>query len=436
MAKVTIDYTPRHWQAVMHEKLTRFTCMVIHRRAGKTYFAVNELFKRVMTGKNKPQVAYIAPTYKQAKQVSWEIIKATVSAVPGVKINESELRVDLPNGGRILVLGAENPDSLRGLYLDYVVLDEVAQMPQALWREIVRPALSDREGGALFIGTPKGKNFFHTIYVKGKSGDAEWSSILLTPANTNALSDKELASLKSELTEEEYEQEFECSFTAAIRGAYFKTQMARAEADGRIKRVPHDPDYPVVAAWDIGFDGTSIWYAQMILDELRIIDFDNFIDQDVPYCANVVKNKNYVYDYQILPHDAVKRSNVDRRKTVKGMLESLGLKCRVAKRAGILDGINAARRLIDKAFFNLPKCEKGLDSLRMYRSKFDEARGVMSTDPLHDEHSHPADAWRTLAMGLKEIRGGSRPRRVGAQGSYDPYKTNYSTVSNWDVYNN
>lgn len=425
----------------MHQKLTRFTVMVIHRRAGKTYFASAELLKRALgegvyrrDGDNKaPQVAYLAPTYKQAKQVSWEIFKEIVRPIPNVKINESELRIDLPNGGRILVLGAENPDSLRGLYLDYAVLDEVAQMPRPLWKEVVRPALADKRGGALFIGTPKGKNFFHDLYVEGCSGRKNWSSVLMTPDKTQSLDESELEDLRIELTEEEYEQEIMCSFSAAIRGAYYVNQISAAEADGRVTRCSYDPDYPVVAAWDIGFDGTSIWYAQMIQDKLHIIDFDNFVEKDIPYCLNVVKNKPYVYDYQILPHDSVKRQQTDHRKTVKGIIEKQGLKCIVAKRSDLLDGINAGRRLIQKSVFNRPKVENGLNSLRMYRSQYDENKGLLMDKPLHDQHSHPADAWRTLAMGLRENR--QSPRRIGVMGTYDPYKTNYTVQNNWDVYN-
>lgn len=431
----TIPYVPRHWQAVMHQKLTRFTVMVIHRRAGKTTFAAAELVKRALQGENRPQVAYIAPTYKQAKQVSWEILKNLVADIPHVKVNESELRIDLPNKGRILVLGAENPDSLRGLYLDYAVLDEVAQMPQPLWKEVVRPALADRKGGALFIGTPKGENFFHKIYLDGCSGRKGWSSILMTPEKTNALDQEELDALKEELTEEEYEQEIMCSFSAAIRGAYYVKQIAAAEADGRVTSCHYDPDYPVITAWDIGFDGTSIWYAQMVMDKLHIIDFDHFVEEDIPHCLNVVKNKPYVYEYQILPHDAVKRQQVDHRKSVKGLITSHGLKCRVARRSDLIDGINAGRRLIQKSVFNRAKTHKGLISLRQYRSQYDESRGILLSTPVHDEHSHPADAWRTLAMGLKEGPSAQTRKRTGVVGNYDPYRPNYTTVSNWDVYN-
>lgn len=435
MAAVVIPYAPRQWQFKQHEEIKRFTVLVVHRRAGKTVFAVNEMIKRIMSSELKrPQAAYIAPTYKQAKQVSWEIFKEMVEPIPGIKINESELRIDFPNGGRIIVLGAENPDSLRGLYLDYAVLDEVADMPSTIWGAVIRPALADREGGALFIGTPKGKNFFHDLYIRGKSAP-DWKSILLTYKDTNALNPTEVEALRFELTDEEFEQELECSFTAAIRGAYYGKQMARAEADGRIKRVRHDPDYPVVAAWDIGFDGTSVWYAQFINNEVNVIDFDHVEEQDVPFVVNIVKNKNYVYDYQILPHDAAKRSNLDKRRTIRGQIESLGLKCRLAARSDILNGINEARKLIDRSVFDVDKCKDGLESLRQYRAQFDDVKGIVGTTPVHDKHSHPADAFRTLAMGRKELGRGSARQKPSVRGNYDPYKINHNVRSNWDVYN-
>lgn len=430
---VTLPYSPRKWQAIMHQKLTRFTVMVIHRRAGKTWFAVSELLKRALySDKPKPQVAYIAPTYRQAKQVSWEIFKEMVRPIPGAKINESELRIDLPNGGRVLVLGAENPDSLRGLYLDYAVLDEVADMPAPLWGEVIRPALSDRQGGALFIGTPKGKNFFHELYLRGKSHD-EWSSILLTYKETEALDPSEVEALRGELAEEEFAQELECSFSAAIRGAYYGKQVARAENEGRIARVPYDRDYPVIAAWDIGFDGTAIWFVQLIGGEVRVIDFELFVDQDVPEVLNIVKNKPYVYEVQLLPHDAKKRMGVDKRKTIEGLISGMGLKTRVVQRTDILTGINAGRRLVDKAVFDADRTSTGMESMRQYRAQYDEAKGVMQSTPVHDKHSHPADAWRTLAMGLKEtsVSKGTKP---SVMGGYDPYKVEYNVQAEWDPY--
>ena len=398
-----------------------------------TIFAVNELLKRVTTVERKrPQVAYIAPTRVQAKQIAWEELKSLVKNIPGTKINESELRVDLPNKGRIMVLGAENPDALRGLYLDYAVLDEVADMPKTVWSTVLRPALADREGGALFIGTPKGKNYFHDLYMQGMTAP-NWKSILLSYHDTNALNDIEVEALRTEMSEEEFSQELECSFTAAIRGSYYGKQIERAERENRIGKVPYDPSSPVYTAWDIGFDGTSIWYAQVINNEFRVIDYDEFVDKDIPYCVNIVLGKSYIYEYHILPHDAKKRSITDKSKTVIGHLEKLGLKCKVASKLPILDGITAGRNLIDKCFIDFNKCQRGLESLRHYRAQYDESKGVLQQTPIHDEYSHGADAFRYLAVGLKP-----RSRRpsygIVNRGGYDPFNRNFEVKNDWDVF--
>jgi hypothetical protein len=407
--------------------------MVVHRRAGKTIFAVNELLKRVtQCDKKRPQVAYIAPTRVQAKQIAWEELKSLVRMIPGTKINESELRIDLPNKGRIMVLGAENPDALRGLYLDYAVLDEVADMPKVVWSQVLRPALADRQGGALFIGTPKGKNYFHDLYMQGMRG-GNWSSILLTHRDTNALNEDELESLRDEMSEEEFRQELECSFTAAIRGAYYGKQIERAERERRITKVVPDLGSPVYTAWDIGFDGTSIWYAQVINDEVRIIDYDEFEDKDLPYCVNVVLGKSYVYEYHILPHDAKKRAITDKTKTVVGQLEKLGLRCKIADKLPILDGITSGRHLVDKAVFDSEKCAMGLEALRHYRAKFDESKGVMQQTPIHDEYSHGADAFRYLAVGLKPKRKYTRGQFMN-KGGYDPFNRSFEVKNDWDVF--
>jgi hypothetical protein len=414
MANVTIDYQPRNWQIEQHQGLKRFTTLVVHRRAGKTVFAVNELIKRAVTvAEKRPQVAYIAPSYSQAKKVSWEIFKQFALQIPGTKVNESELRIDFPNGGRILVLGAENPDSLRGLYLDYAVLDEVADMPQNLWDAVIRPALSDRLGGALFIGTPKGRNFFHNLYLRGKSDDPDyndWKSTLLTYEETGALDPNEIVAIKKDLknTPEVFEQEYNCSFTAAIKGAYFGKHMSRAEDDGRVTKIVYDEDQPVVAGWDIGLDGTGIWYAQVIAQEVRIIDFDFFEEKDIREILNVVLNKPYMYEVQYLPHDAVKRQMTNRNKSIEGTIKKAGLRTKVVTRLPILDRISIARDFINKCIFST-KCNKsagkdvfvGLESLRQYRAKFDETKGLLQQEPLHDIHSHPADAFCYLAVGLK-----------------------------------
>ena len=442
---LNVYYVPRQWQAQVDSELKRFHTLVVHRRAGKTVYACAKLVRDCLfSNKDKHQVAYIAPTYKQAKAVAWDILKGILKdfiSAGIAQVNEAELRIDfvgLPQTPRIRVLGAENQEALRGFYFDGVVMDEVADMPRDVWTKIVRPALGDRKGWALFIGTPKGKNYFHELYTMGLKDDPEWGSHLLKWQDTGALDAAEIASIKREISEEEFDQEFQCSFTAALKGAYFGKNLDKAEQEKRIGPYPADPETSVIAAWDIGFDGTAVWFVQLISNEIRVIDFLQVADADVPEVVKLVKAKPYVYDYQILPHDAAKRSNVNKQKTTKSTIEGYGLKCITAPRTNDLtNDINNSRRLLDKCHFNLYNCEQGLNLLRLYRSKYDAKAGVLLSTPIHDESSHAADAFRTLASGLakKNYKADRASVQMKVRGSYDPLNHTHDVLNNeWDPF--
>ena len=142
--QIVIPYAPRPLQMKLHDEMQqkRWGVVVCHRRFGKTVWAINHILRdAIMCPKPNPRFAYMAPTYRQAKNVAWDYLKQFAGAIPGVKFHETELRCDLPTGARISLLGAENPDSLRGIYLDCCVMDEVAQMPENVFPEVIRPAL-------------------------------------------------------------------------------------------------------------------------------------------------------------------------------------------------------------------------------------------------------------------------------------------------------
>jgi phage terminase large subunit len=415
MKTLKIDYKPRGWQKEVIKDLNRFTVLVLHRRAGKTVFDVMQSIVAVLKCKlPRPQAAYIAPTYSMAKKIAWDYYREFLEPMRRaglVTFNESALRIDFQSGGKIYLLGAEEPDAIRGMYMDHVVLDEYQMMQADFFEKVIRPLLSDRNGRAILTGTPSGKNHFHEAYQKGLDETfTEWSSVLMTWQDTLVLAEKEIEAAKRDMSEEAFLQEYECSFEAAIRGAFFAKNIAKVRVQGRLKDIRHDPSYPVVAGWDIGFDGTTVWYSQKIGEEVRIIDCDVYEDKDIPYVVNKVLNKGYTYKYQILPHDSVKRMITDKRKTAKGQIENLGLQCKVAPRLSLEDGIHATRNLIDRSIFGL-ECEKkfklgrtqtnALDLLTLYRAEFDETKGVANTTPVHDRSSHVADALRTLAVGIK-----------------------------------
>ena len=404
--RVTIPYRPRQAFLQYHNRQQRWSAIVAHRRAGKTVATVNDLIKRALECQlEEPRFAYIAPYYVQAKDIAWAYLKRFCSPVidaAGGTVNESELKVTLPNGASIRLYGAENGDRLRGLYLDGVVLDEFADFPPSLWSEVIRPALSDRKGWATFIGTPKGKNAFYDLVQRAKN-DPDWFYLILKASESNLLDDVELHAARLEMTPEQYAQEYEGSFDAAIVGAYYAPDIAQAERDGRITNVPVDRRAMVWTAWDLGVgDHTAIWFAQSVGREIRVIDYYESFGAGLDHYVGVLKERGYSYETHILPHDVEVRelgSGMSRTET----LRSLGIKnIKVAKKLSVDDGINAVRMLLPRCWFDHKKCSQGIEALRQYRTEFDEKRKVFSGRPRHDWTSHASDAFRYLAIGIKE----------------------------------
>ena len=247
---VTIDYLPRQQVREYHERTERYACIVAHRRFGKTVAAVNDLIRDCVTIKrDNVRVAYIAPFYRQAKAIAWDYAKEFTAPIPGVVVNESELRIDFPNGARLRLFGADNYDAMRGLYFDAVVLDEPADFPVSAWPTVIRPALADRKGKATFIGTPKGKNDFWETYNRARK-EAGWFCALFKASETGLIDQEELDEARAVMGEDRYQLEFECSFEAAIQGSYYGDEMRKMQDDGRIASVPYEPNLPVVTAWD------------------------------------------------------------------------------------------------------------------------------------------------------------------------------------------
>jgi len=233
MLRVTIPYRPRYPQGEIHAVLerTRFAVLVAHRRMGKTVLAVNHLLRQaVRTRRERACFAYVAPFRNQAKSVAWSYLKHYSAPVPGRTVNEQELGIVLPNGAGVRLFGADNPDALRGLYFDGVVLDEVAQMKPETWGEIIRPALSDRKGWAVFIGTPKGRNLFEELYRRAQSlqgkGDPDWAALCYRADQTGALDPGELEKLRREMEPNAFAQEFLCDFAAGDEDSFISAELA------------------------------------------------------------------------------------------------------------------------------------------------------------------------------------------------------------------
>ena len=402
---VTIPYTPRDLQRQIHDKLdeTRFGAVVCHRRFGKTVLAINQLIKAALTcGKSRPRFGYIAPTFSQAKAVAWDYLKFYTSVVPGRVVNESELRITLPNESQIRLYGADNPDSLRGLYFDGAVLDEFGLMKGQTWSQVVRPALADRQGWALFIGTPNGRNYFFEICQQAKTAEG-WFFQEFKASQTGVLPEEELKAARSQMTDDEYAQEFECSFEASVRGAVYAKELAQARADERVRNVPYDPLLPVHTAWDLGIgDSTAIWFAQQVGAELRIIDYYETSGEGLHHYADVLNRKGYTYGRHLAPHDAQVRELGTGKSRVE-IAQALGIRFEVLPQSRLEDGINAARMTFPRCYFDEVKTRAGLEALQNYRWDWNQRLDEFKSTPIHDQWSHGADAFRYLCLGIKQV---------------------------------
>jgi len=385
----------------LHARKTRWFIGVAHRRAGKTVADINEL----VIGATKcrlpnPRFAYVAPQLNQAKDIAWVYLKE-YTAFLSPKINESELWVELPGGARIRIYGADNVDRLRGIYLDGVVLDEFGDMDPTIWSQVIRPALSDRKGWAAFIGTPKGKNTFHRLWIEA-DGDKDWTRLMLKASETGLLDANELADARRMMSVDEFAQEYECSFEAAVKGAYYGKEMNDADDAGRICSVPYDPRFPVHTAWDLGMaDSTAIWFIQVAGRETRVIDCLKGEGVGLDWYVKRLHERDYVWGSHYLPHDVEVRE-LGTGKSRKEVLEGLGIKVTVCPNIPKADGIQAVRMLIPTCWFDKTKTRLGVEALRMFRRDYDEKRQEFRTTEFRDWTTHYADAFRYFAVGHRD----------------------------------
>ena len=399
---VDLGYRARPQFLTFHKRKQRWACLVVHRRAGKTVASIADMIDAALRCK-KPEgrYAYLAPTYAQAKDAAWSYVKSFTAAIPGIEQRESDLMVRFPNGARVRLYGAENYDRLRGTYADGVVFDEYGDINPRAWPEVLRPSLADREGWAVFIGTPKGRNDFWRIH-KEAANNPDWYSLVLRASDTALLPDDELAGMRRMMTADQYDQELECSFDAAIRGAIYRTELQEMETSGRVCSVPYDPAVPVSTAWDLGIgDATAVICAQLVGKEVHVIDYYEDVGQPLTHYVDWLKARPYRYDSDLLPHDAAARE-LGTGKTREELLRANGRKVVVLKRQEVEDGINAVKMLLGRCWFDRVRTERSRECLANYHRDWNDRMGVFRETPVHDWSSHCADAMRTLAMGLRE----------------------------------
>lgn len=412
MIVAQVPYRPRPLQREVGRliRTKRFGVLVCHRRFGKTVLGVNvNQQTATMCELLRPRCAYIGPTYRQAKATAWDYMQHYARPIPGTEFNQSELRVDYPTGGQSRIYGADNPDNLRGIYLDRATLDEFGLHPSKTFSEVIMPTLVDRGGSALILGTPNGKNQFHEIaqYAKAEEakGNPDWFFREYKASQTGLLDAGYLKAARAIMTEDEYAQEFECSFEASVKGAIYSKELEAARSTGRIGVVPYDPILPVDTDWDLGVgDATAIWFTQSSRSgEVRVIDFYEASGEGLPHYVTMLRAKGYVYGEHWGPHDIQVREFASGRSRLEAAA-SLGIRFRICPKVSVEDGIHAARMLLPRCWFDATKTKAGLEALQYYRRDYNQRLNEFKATPVHDWASHAADAFRDLAVRHKTPR--------------------------------
>ena len=420
---------PNHWEPRPYqEKAWAYleagglrSCLVWHRRSGKDEVALHRTacaaFERV------GNYWHMLPLANQARKAIWEAVnphsgkRRIDEAFPlEVRANtrDDEMFIRFVNGSTWQVVGSDNFESLVGSPPVGLVFSEWAQANPNAWA-ILRPILLENKGWALFITTPRGRNHAHKTLEIAKK-EPSWYGEVLTVKDTNVFSPELLEAEHREMLEQYgaehgenvFQQEYHCSFDAAIMGAYYAKLMSGAADDKRIARVPYDPKLQVVTAWDLGIgDPTAIWFCQRLGQEVRLIDYYETSGVGLDHYVKLLREKPYVYDLHCLPHD-VEAAEMGTGRTRLETLVSLGLnraQIKVIPAAPVEDGINAARLLIPRCWFDAEKCARGIEALQQYRAEFDDKLKTLKSRPLHDWTSHGADAFRYLAQGIAPQKG-------------------------------
>lgn len=451
--EVVIPYLPRNWARRLHDSYARFAAIILHRRAGKTTSVVNHHLRAGLNDEwekrrllhlrptlTEPELkelihppggrhyGHVMPTRVQAKMVVWDKLKFYAEKVGG-KPNESDLLYRLPNGNKIQLFGADDPDAMRGPAFSGLSFDEYSQQPRNIFSEVLSKALADHLGYAIFLGTIKGKDHLYDTYQAAKSS-IEWFSLwqdidmslsteegITIQLLQQAMEDDRKLVLSGLMSQAEFDQEWYLSVEAAIKGAFYGEQITALRQRGQICRVPHDPSLPVDTDWDLGIDAMAVWFTQATRSgEVRCIDYYEDIGGGLEVAIKALKGQlpnplnsvdvtrvnmkrsAYMYGEHWGPHD-IETREISSGKSRRTIARELGVNFKVSPRGEVADRITAAQFMLPKCWFDdNPEVNHGLDALRHYRRTWQQKLNQFSATPVHDFASHGADAFGGRAV--------------------------------------
>jgi phage terminase large subunit len=425
--QIPYKFEPREYQLPLFQAIDsgyKRACVIWHRRAGKDKTLFNLLVKKAV--EKVGVYYYFYPTYNQGRKALWENIDKNgmrfLDHVPPQLVKSSDkqqMMIELTNGSVIRVIGTDNIDTIVGTNPIGCVFSEYSLQNPSAW-DFIRPILAENGGWAVFNFTPRGKNHGWQLYQLATKSEY-WFSQKLSVDDTGALAPEVLANERDEMllrtgNDALFQQEYYVSFEAPVEGAYFAAQMLQAESEDRIISVPYDISVEVHTAWDLGVgDSTAIWFYQKVGREIHIIDYYETAGEGLPHYIQVLKQKRYIYGKHYAPHDIEVRE-LSSGKTRREVARGLGIQFEIAPKVSIEDGIEAARTLLPRCYFDQARCDLGLNALRSYHKEWDDKLGTWKQKPVHDWASHGSDAFRYLALSFREPRQFQPPRRR----HYDP----------------
>lgn len=415
------NWRPRPYQLPAWSYLEnggRHAELIWHRRSGKDEVALHRTacaaFERVAG------YWHMLPEYAQARKAIWDAVNPHTGrrrideAFPHElrqTTREHEMQIVFRNGSVWQVVGSDNFNKLVGSTPAGVVYSEWALAnPSA--RAYIRPILAENNGWQLFITTPRGRNHAHKTYEAAKKTTGSFAQ-RLTALETGVFTAEQLAAERAAYIAEFgadmgsalFEQEYMCSFDAAIFGAYYGQQVRDAEQQDRITTVDADPALKTFTAWDLGYsDDTAIWWFQVVRGEIHVIDYHASSGLEFDDYAEIVSGKPYRYATHYLPHDARAKTLASRGKSIQEMAwKAFGTaNVRIVPQLSVQDGIQAARAMFPRCWFDETRCADGIEALRQYQREWDDEKKAFRETPRHDWTSHPADAFRMLAVAWRE----------------------------------
>lgn len=421
---IPFNYTPRTYQEPFWRYMLeggRRAYLVWHRRGGKDKTIWNWLITSA-TLMRPGQYYYFFPTYAQGKKILWdgqdyEGMPFLDHVPPSLILNrnETEMQVTVQHLGpkrghsTIQIIGTDHIESIKGTNPVGAVFSEFAFQNPRAW-DLVEPILLENKGWSVFVTTPYGDNHAAHLW-RAVQGNPSWFTSLLTirdtqrPDGSPVIAEAQIEELRRRGVDERLIQaEYYCSFEGALLGAYFADQLALAEKDGRIGKVPWETALPVETSWDLGIgDATAIWFSQTLGREIRFIDFLQASGEGLSFFVKHLRDRPYIYTFEHLaPHDVEIReltTGVSRKETA---LAQYGLRFRTIPKLPKDEQIDAARRVFSRCYFDAEKCQEGLNALRNYRKEYDHKRQSFRLTPFHDWSSDAADAFQVFAVGHRD----------------------------------